>query len=354
MRNTKTLYTNFVESSRIILPKKVSSSSSLCKTFIQTLSNAKTKFITQKLKLIECYSLNKFPSINLISTTSEILLIYDHYIEEINRIFNFFYDNYISLNNISLEKFIYGLCAEENIINNNKKGFIYSSINYKSRLFSFSEISHNDFLEEIQTYFLLFHEYSHFIFLNKIPNKLINNDMNDMSDLVSEVIDKIYDGIQDVIDNENTLILNNLKSDKHFIEECWCDVCALKFILEQMEKTINTYEKLLLAVKAIFYEFTTLKLLLLTKDVLAENVQKLEMQTLIRMSILRNILRVYNIDPKDLEKIDKTMYDIEHGFCDTYCEFLFAVQDEIKNITACKEFNFNYNKLTDWYCGLFL
>lgn len=82
MIKNKYLYEEYVKASRILLPQ-ASKVPTLFADVVESLKNAQTDLITYEFDLIDCFSLNKYPCINQINKSNEVLLVYDRYMDHI-------------------------------------------------------------------------------------------------------------------------------------------------------------------------------------------------------------------------------------------------------------------------------
>jgi len=325
--------------------------SSLYDKILKSLLNGKSEKVTHNLKVVDCYSLNKFPCV--FSGTNQDYIIYDRYIERINKIFNYLYEYGITSETDSyVDKLIYGLTAEQCLIANDKIGFIYSSLRFNSIDSELNPITKNDeFIDTLQTHFIVLHEYGHFL-LKQIT---MPDDYSSIIELIEEIQKEMLKIFTCKEHDKIISFIKDLSSDKNFIEECFCDSFAMSFIFKYILDECTEEEKLF-AIKAIFYQLLTVHILSsMEPNQDTTTMTKSEIKSYARRISLKYISESFiSAELSDeLIEVFNTMHNIETHFCDNYFEKLYIFQDEILNIKKSNlPYNLNYTYFSDLYGGL--
>ncbi len=348
------LIKQYIESSRFNIPERINKDKYLYKDILQGLLDGKTEIVTYKIQNYDCYTINKFPCIIPVPNSNKVYFVFDGYIERINKIFNTLFESQTAEElREYIKKLACGLSAENCLISNDKIGFVYSSLRANSIGLDFDNILvDNNLIELIQLYFIVMHEYSHFLF----EQIKLTDDLSEIKDFMTDIQDQLLE-IFSVEDDETiTNIICNLKNDKSFVKECLCDSMAQSFIFKYLPITIDSYEKKLLSAKAILLQVLIIHMIFSANlEYEIEDVKEAEIKTHARLIMLKYQMYPYFSESEynDLEKIFEDIGDINNSVGDIFFEELYNIQDEINNVKANQVAEtIKYSKFTDLYTGL--
>jgi hypothetical protein len=353
MITNKELIIEYVINSRITIAQDNKRGDLFYKSIINSLIESSSVSLSDELEIVECCSFNKFSSIIIRNKEGKVFLIYDTYMETINNFFNCFYGSDLEEYDSDLEKLVCGLNAEKCLLNNDKLGFVYSALKYNSKEFSLKEslIKENGFVNEIQVYFLVLHEFAHYL-LNENYAQL-KECGNELKEDVVGLISYLWDDLcadKDILND-----FQNLKNDDNFIEECCCDIIALSFIFTRLKNTVDSFGNKKNAIKAIRWQQNTLALFSLTED---DDVSKISYFTLVsyfRVGVFRAQLSAFFEKP-DLDEIELLLSELnekcEKEFNEIFLIKFFNVEDEIKCLKTKVDNVVKYEKFSDLYNGL--
>lgn len=355
MTTTKELMIEYVINSRIIISHNCIRDDLFYKSIINSLIESHEVKLSYDLEVIECCSINKFPSIISRDGHGKVFLIYDTYFETINKFFNYFYNSDLEEHDSDLEKLVCGLNAEKSLLNNDKLGFVYAALRYNSKDFILEEslIKENTFVTEIQVYFLVLHEFVHYLLgENDTELKECHNELKkDIANLANYLLDDLC--INAEIDIREKLL--KLKNDESFIEECCCDIIALTFIFMRLKNTANSFNKKKDVIKAIRWQLNTLALFSLIEDSDISKVSYFTLVSYVRVGVFRAHLGVF-FEKSEFNEINLLLIELnkkcDEKFNDLFLMRFFNVEDEIKCFKTKVKNTIKYENFSDLYNGL--
>ncbi len=259
--------------------------------------------------LVICNTYNKYSTVlpvKLKQHKYKYYILYDHYLNEISRLFNAIYFDSNDAGH-DIWKLSYELFAEDALLEKDYALLSYYGLN-KIALgpfeINFESQKNLDFISDIQEHYIIGHELGHWIYkaLNNTGNDNlfnINFDENwiallkDIQDILCELYtvyekkfkDKDYVELiheQRSIINENSAIL----------EECFADAIAYAIIFRYIQVEYNNEKnKKLMAGQALFLEIMNLQLLAMQHMTVSE--ESFESSVSIRLGLFRNYVGLY-------------------------------------------------------------
>jgi len=313
-----------------------SSENSLYSAVLNSLIESKASELFHDLEVIECCTIEKYPKVVSVENSKIIFIIYDRYMEVVNDIFNYLYESNVEESNSDIEKLVFGLKAENCLLNDDKLGFIYTALNYNSFSdFNFNHllVKKNSFVASMQVYFLLLHEFAHYSF------KSIN--INEFKTSVTITLKTLCDDLLLSLNDDEDLpsIINSMKNlvdNEDLIEECCCDLFAMGFMFRYLQNTINSVEKKIETIKAIMLQLNTLNLLSLVHEKQNPNdFSYFELTTYLRIGSFRAHISNY-FDECHVDKLHLTINELfkkfDQFFNTCFLKKFYSIEDEINNL----------------------
>lgn len=353
----KELILESVKSSKFHLPIDFyNGEHSIYSTVLNSLIKSKTSELFLNLKIIECCTIDKYPKVVTVGNSQNLFFIYDRYIETINDIFNCLYESNLDEIGSDIEKLVFGLKAENCLLNDDKLGFIYSALKYNSlNNFSFdnSIVEKNSFIAHMQVYFLVLHEFAHYTFKNINFGELKESIVLTLNEMAEELLSNHND--EELVDITNSM--KKLTNDEGLIEECCCDVFAIQFMFQYLPNTINSFERKKDTIRAVRLQLNTLSLLSLVHE--KSDPYKFtyfELITYLRIGFFRtqinSFFEEFEINEVNL-MMDELFKKCDDIFNTSFLTMYYSIEDGIKNIKNNIQYkNIQYKKFSDLYIGL--
>lgn len=354
---SKKLIIESVKKSKFHLPVDCyRNENSIYNAVLDSLIKSKTSELFLDLEIIECCTIDKYPKIVTIENSQNLFFIYDRYIETINDIFNCLYESNLDEIDPDIEKLVFGLKAENCLLNEDKLGFIYTALKYNSLKdfsFGYSLVQKNSFIAHIQVYFLVLHEFAHYTFKSIDFSELKGSIATTLKELGEELLSNHNDDeIVDITDSMKKLI-----DDENLIEECCCDVFAMQFMFQYLPNTINSFGKKKDAIKAIGFQLNTLSLLSLVNEKSDfYEFTYFELITYLRIGFFRTQINGF-FEESEMDAVDLMMNESFRKYDDIFnTSFLtkfYSIEDEIKILRErINPKSIHYKKFSELYRGL--
>jgi hypothetical protein len=232
---------------------------------------------------------------------------------------------------------------------------VYSALKYNSQNFSLEEslTEENKFAAEIQVYFVVLHEFAHYL-LNE-SYAMLKEHCNRLKESIARLMNSLLDDLCVNADADTLDNLLKLKNDENLIEECCCDTIALTFILSRLKNTVDSFDKKKDVVKAIRWQLNTLSIFSLIENDDISEISRFTSISFIRTGVFRAHLGVF-FDESKFDEINLLLDELDNKctekFYDLFFESFFNVNDEIKCLKTNIENTVQYNKFSDLYEGL--
>lgn len=294
-------------------------------------------------KLIICRTLDKYSCVLPIKSNKNkysYYIVYDQYLNEINRLFNALFMNEQDIGH-DLWKFSYELFAEEAILSKQELLATYYGLN-KIALGSFdvniNEFSTNGFICDIQQKYILAHEIGHWVYIlskqnNEIEMLNISGDLSWLFEEIKDMLNSIYEQYSHAFKNEDYSFFIEEQSEiihdkEGIIEECIADAIAFAYIFAYISEEFSDEPEIkLLTAQSLFLQMMNLQLLAMHHMTVSE--ETFENSTSIRISFFRNYIGLYFEDDINSfeEMIEQTVIRYEDRITDPMLECFHVLED---------------------------